>query len=388
MHVLIIGGGVIGLMTALELALANCEVTILDSQDFGKAASWAGGGILSPMYPWRYPAAVNQLARLGKKLYQEWQPILQQATGLDIEINPSGMLILDADEFDNGLNWALQDNDPQQTAQRLNSKEIYEVNPRINVDVKQAVWFEHLANIRNPRLLKVLIAYLKQLPNVSMHSFVAAKEFKIINDTLNNDPLNNDTLNNVSNHLIDCLIDTQGKSWLADQYVIANGAWTGLLSQQLPQPIPVKPIQGQMILFKAPKDWLPTMVMHNGIYLIPRLDGHIVCGSSTDDVGFNTEVNSSIDLKLKQASYQMVPGLKEMPIVHAWAGLRPSVPDGVPYIGPMPDFNNLWLNTGHFRNGLVMAPASARLLKQQMLGEALIVDDDAYLPVHRLVSTS
>ncbi len=366
MHVLIIGGGVIGLMTALELALAKCEVTILDTQDFGKAASWAGGGILSPMYPWRYPAAVNQLARLGKSLYQEWQPILRQATGLDIEINPSGMLILDAAEFDNGLNWALQDNDPQQTAQLLNSKEIYEVNPRINVDVKQALWFEQLANIRNPRLLKVLIAYLKQLPNVSMHAFVEATEFKVTQQS------------------IDGLIDTAGNLWRADQYVIANGAWTGLLSQQLPQPIPVKPIQGQMILFKAPQHWLPSMVMRNGIYLIPRLDGHIVCGSSTDDVGFNTDTNAEIGLTLKQAAYQMIPELKEMPIVHAWAGLRPSVPDGIPYIGAFPKFSNLWLNTGHFRNGLVMAPASSRLLKQQMLGEQLIVDDTAYLPVNHI----
>lgn len=374
MHVLIIGGGVIGLMTALELAQSNCKVTILDSQDFGKAASWAGGGILSPMYPWRYPAAVNQLARLGKQLYQEWQPILQQATGLDIEINPSGMLILDDGEFDNGLNWALQDNDPQQTAQLLSNKEIHNVNPKINADMKQALWFEQLANIRNPRLLKVLIAYLKQLPNVSMHSFVAAKEFKIINDTLNK----------VSSHRINGLIDAQGKSWHADHYVIANGAWTGLLGQQLPKPIPVKPIQGQMILFKASERWLPSMVMHNGIYLIPRLDGHIVCGSSADDVGFNTDLNTTIHLKLKHAAYQMIPELKDMPIVHAWAGLRPSVPDGIPYIGAVPQFDNLWLNTGHFRNGLVMAPASARLLKQQMLGEPLIVNDTAYLPVHRL----
>ncbi len=371
MHVLIIGGGVIGLMTALELALANCEVTILDSQDFGKAASWAGGGILSPMYPWRYPTAVNQLARLGKSLYQEWQPILQQATGLDIEINPSGMLILDKAEFDSGLNWAVQDNDPQQTAQRLNSNEIYEVNPRINIDVKQAVWFEHLANIRNPRLLKALIAYLKQLPNVSMQPYTAAARFEI-------NQANPDTSK------VTILVDSNEKHWQADQYVITSGAWTGLLSQQLPQAIPVKPIQGQMILFKAPKDWLPTMVMHNGIYLIPRLDGHIVCGSSTDDVGFNTDMNAEIGLKLKQSAYQMVPELKEMPIVHAWAGLRPSVPDGIPYIGAFPEFRNLWLNTGHFRNGLVMAPASARLLKQQMLGETLIVDDGAYLPVNRI----
>ncbi|MDR9778280.1 FAD-dependent oxidoreductase, partial [Rhizobium hidalgonense] len=149
--------------------------------------------------------------------------------------------------------------------------------------------------IRNPRLLNVLIAYLKQLPNVSMHAFVEAKEFQLTQQRING------------------LVDTAGNFWQADQYVIANGAWAGLLSQKLPQAIPVKPIQGQMILFKAPPHWLPSMVMHHGIYVIPRLDGHIVCGSSTDDVGFNTDVNSSIDLKLKQAAYQMIPDLQQMP---------------------------------------------------------------------------
>lgn len=379
MQVLIIGGGIIGLMTALELAQANCQVTILDSQDFGKAASWAGGGILSPMYPWRYPPAVNQLARLGKQLYQQWQPILQQATGLDIEINHSGMLILDEAEFNHGLNWVVQDNDPQQSAQYLNDTALHRINSKINDHIKQAIWFEQLANIRNPRLLKALIAYLEQLPNVSMHPFTQAAHFKTSHASSSITHLTADTENTIT-----ALVDSQGKAWQADQYVITSGAWTGLLSQQLPQPIPVKPIQGQMILFKAPANWLTTMVMLQGIYLIPRLDGHIVCGSSTDDVGFNTDVNTQIDEKLKQAAYHMVPQLKNMPIVHAWAGLRPSVPDGIPYIGRVAQLNNLWLNTGHFRNGLVMAPASARLLKQQMLGEPLIVDETAYLPAQRL----
>jgi glycine/D-amino acid oxidase-like deaminating enzyme len=120
----------------------------------------------------------------------------------------------------------------------------------------------------------------------------------------------------------------------ADQYVIATGAWSGLLSEQFDWQVPVKPIQGQMILFKAPAQWLPTMVMHQGIYLIPRLDGHIVCGSSTDDVGFNTDVNIETGLKLQQTAYRLAPELQDMPRVHAWAGLRPSVPDGVPYIAP------------------------------------------------------
>jgi glycine oxidase len=360
-------------MTALELSQAGCEVTLLDKQDFGQEASWAGGGILSTMYPWLYPDAVNQLARFGKSIYQQWQPLLQQATGLDIEINPSGMLILDQADFSTGLGWAAHARDPQQVAQLISGKALNSINPRLNPDITQGLWFSELANIRNPRLLKTLIAFLKRQPNVRMQAFTAAQRFEL------------------KNNQITAVIDEQGKHWQADQYVIATGAWSGLLSEQFDWHVPVKPIQGQMILFKAPAQWLPTMVMHQGIYLIPRLDGHIVCGSSTDDVGFNTDVNSEIALKLQQTAYQLVPELQDMPIVHAWAGLRPSVPDGVPYIGQMPlgqtsELSNLWLNCGHFRNGLVMAPASARLLKQQMLGETRMVDETAYLPINRLSS--
>ena len=366
MQVLIVGGGVIGLMSALELSQAGCNVTILDKQDFGQAASWAGGGILSPMYPWRYPDAVNQLARFGKSMYQAWQPLLQQTTELDIEINPSGMLILDKADFNTGLGWATHDRDSQQTAELLTAEALHQINPRLDPDISQGLWFPKLANIRNPRLLKTLIAFLKQQPNVKMQPFTAAQRFDI------------------KNNQITAVIDEQGKHWQADQYVIATGAWSGLLSQQFDWQVPVKPIQGQMLLFKSPVQWLPSMVMQQGIYLIPRLDGHIVCGSSTDDVGFNTDVNAETGVRLQHTAYQLIPELQNMPIVHAWAGLRPSVPDGVPYIGAVPTLGNLWLNCGHFRNGLVMAPASARLLKQQMLGEALMVEDAAYLPVNRL----
>lgn len=235
MKVLIIGGGVIGLLTALELSQAGCEVTLLDKQDFGQAASWAGGGILSTMYPWLYPDAVNGLARFGKAMYQQWQPLLQQATGLDIEINPSGMLILDEADFNTGLGWAAHDHDPQQTAQLLTDSALHSINPKLNSSISQGLWFPELANIRNPRLLKTLIAFLKLQPNVNMQAFTTVQRFDI------------------KNNRISAVVDEHGKRWQADQYVIATGAWSGLLSEQFDWQVPVKPIQGQMILFKAEK---------------------------------------------------------------------------------------------------------------------------------------
>lgn len=370
MKVVVMGGGVIGLMTALELSQAGCEVSVLDSQDLGQAASWAGGGILSPMYPWRYPLAVNQLARYGREIYQHWQPILQAATGQDIEINPSGMLILDQADFDMGLNWAAQMQDSQQSAQLLDAAQLQALIPPLNPCIEQGLWFPQLANIRNPRLLKTLIAFLKQQPNVTLQPFTSVQRFA------------------VKNARITAVIDEHGKHWQADQYVIATGAWSGLLSEQFDWQVPVKPIQGQMILFKTPPQWLPSMLMQHGIYLIPRLDGHIVCGSSTDDVGFDTQINAKIGEQLQALAYRLMPALRDMPQVKAWAGLRPAVPDGVPYIGQAPSLDNLWLNTGHFRNGLVMAPASAQLLKQQMLGETPFINAQAYLPRNRLKPAS
>lgn len=368
MHVLIIGGGVIGLMTALELSQAGCQVTLLDAQNFGQAASWAGGGILSTMYPWRYSKPINQLAMLGKSLYQQWQPILQQTTGLDIEINPSGMLILDQSDFNTGLDWATQDNDPQQAAQLLNQSKLQHICPNISSDIQQGLWFPQLANIRNPRLLKTLIAFLQQQPNVTLVSHTVAHRFL------------------VNNQQITGLNDKMGKRWQADHYVIATGAWSGLLSQQFNWHLPIKPIQGQMLLFKATPDLLPSMVMQQGMYLIPRLDGHIVCGSSTDDIGFNTEINEPIGERLKQQAFNILPALENTPVVKRWAGLRPGSPDGIPYIGKAPNIKNLWLNAGHYRNGLVMAPASALLLKQQILDLSLIVNDKPYLPEKRLAT--
>ena len=113
-----------------------------------------------------------------------------------------------------------------------------------------------------------------------------------------------------------------------------------------------------------------------------------MCGSSTDDIGFDTQVNTAIGEHLQAVAYRLMPTLRDMPRVKAWAGLRPSVPDGVPYIGQAPKLENLWLNTGHFRNGLVMAPASARLLKQQILGETPFINTQAYLPRNRLKPAS
>ncbi|RYL22989.1 glycine oxidase ThiO [Acinetobacter piscicola] len=360
MHIAIIGAGVSGLLTALELVEQGCTVTIFDQQHAGHAASWAGGGILSPMYPWRYPREVNYLAQHGKQLYQDWNQKLLPATGIDFEIHETGMLIFDEADFEIGLNYKDQYQEPMQHCEYLQRESLETVNPHIAEQFQHAIYFPHLANVRNPRLLKSLITYLKQHPNAEVIENTWIEKF------------------NLQNNQIQSIQASNGQHFAADQFVMTTGAWSNTWSTQLKCSIPVEPVQGQMLLFKTPENWLPTMCMNNVMYLIPRMDGHVVCGSSMNHLGFDQRPSVQTQQNIYRACTEMVPELANFPIVKQWAGLRPSSPTGIPYIGQMPDIENLWANFGHYRNGLCMGPASARLLRQMMLKQDTIVDPHAY----------
>ena len=362
MHIAIIGAGICGLLTALELVEQGCSVGIFDQQQAGQAASWAGGGILSPMYPWRYAPAVNQLAQYGKAAYQTWNEKIAPVTGIDFEINNSGMLIFDERDFATGLSYATQHNEPMQHSEQLNRQQLEQVNPHISTQFQQAIYFPQLANIRNPRLLQSLIQYLKQHPLVRFFEHCPIEKLITQHDQVQG------------------IQSKNGQQFFADHVVLASGAWSQYWAAETQSKIPVQPIQGQMLLFKATKDWLPTMCMNRVMYLIPRLDGHIVCGSSMAECGFNAAVDEQTQQYILNACLEMVPELAQFPIVKRWAGLRPSSPHGIPYIGAMPNMQNLWANFGHFRNGLCMAPASAQLLRQMILRQPTLLDPAAYSP--------
>lgn len=364
MHIAIIGAGISGLMTALELVEQGCSVTIFDQQHAGREASWAGGGILSPMYPWRYEQAVNDLAKHAKALYQEWNEKLKPVSGIDFQIHETGMLILDEDDFEIGLNYAQQHNEPMQQAKYLQHEQLEQVNPHIHKKYQHAMYFPQIANVRNPRVLQSITAYLKQHPKVQFKEHCPIQTL------------------NIQNNKIYSIVDSSGQNYVADEYVLATGAWSKHWETQLGLSIPVEPIQGQMLLFKTPENWLPTMCMNKVMYLIPRMDGHVVCGSSMRNIGFDTTTNEAVKENILDACFDMVPELAQFPIVNEWAGLRPSSPNGIPYIGAMPNIKNLWANFGHFRNGLCMGAASARLLRQLILKQPKIENAVAYNPKH------
>mgnify|MGYP006193635623 CR=1 FL=1 len=166
--------------------------------------------------------------------------------------------------------------------------------------------------------------------------------------------------------------------------VLAAGAWSGELLGTLGLALPVEPVKGQMILYKCASDFLSSMVLAKGRYAIPRRDGHILIGSTLEHEGFDKTPTETALESLKASAVELIPALADAEVVGHWAGLRPGSPEGIPYIGRVPGLNGLWLNCGHYRNGLVLAPASCQLFADLLLERAPIIDPAPYAPEGRI----
>ncbi len=354
---LIIGGGVNGLLSALQLHDAGLQVTVIEQSTLGQESSWAGGGILSPLYPWRSPAPITALARWGQTHYPEFADELFQRTGIDPEYVRNGLLVLDGDEYLQARAWADFEHIP---LEKLEQAALRDCEPELE-GYNEALWFPDIAQIRNPRLLKALkqaliLANVPLLEHQTVHS-LKTQNGKIIG------------------------IKTHSQEWIAtEQVVIAAGAWSANLLYTLNVTLPIVPVRGQMILFSTQPGLVSRIILANDRYIIPRRDGHVLVGSTLEEAGFNKTTTHSALEDLKYAAFHLVPRLTDYTVQKHWAGVRPGTPQGIPYIGKHPSIEGLFLNTGHFRNGIVLGLASARLLTDLMLGREPILDPTHFAP--------
>jgi glycine oxidase len=360
--VLVVGGGAIGLLSARLLAGQGYEVSLLDKGDVGREASWAGGGIVSPLYPWRYGAAVTALAHWSQDYYPHLAEQLFEETAIDPEVHVTGLYWLDLDDEPLALAWAREQRRP------LRSVAIEAVRaavPPLGQGFARAIHMSDVANIRNPRLVRSLRAAVLGMPNVRLLEHRPVTGFIREGGRIRG------------------VLSEQGEI-RADRVVLAAGAWSAELLATLGVELPVEPVKGQMILFKCADDFLPSMVLAKGRYAIPRRDGHILVGSTLEYQGFDKTPTGEALASLKASAIELLPALEDAEVVGHWAGLRPGSPEGIPFIGPLPGHDGLWLNCGHFRNGLVLAPASCQLLADLMAGREPIIDPTPYAPAGRL----
>lgn len=359
MRVAIVGGGINGLLTARELALAGVSVVLVEQGEIGREASWAGGGIVSPLYPWRYAPAVTALARAAQQAYPALVAALLESTGIDAELERTGMLFLDADDARDALAWA---DDQGATITRLSVADARARWPGLPVALRDVLWMPALANVRNPRLLRALQADLAQRPEVVLRPGCAVE-----------------TITGGQGQGAELML-ADGERLACDHVVVCAGAWSGRLLAAQGHSLPVRPVRGQMQLYRLAPGTVPTMILRGGHYLIPRRDGHVLCGSTLEETGFDKSLTAAAHLTLRQAAARLWPALADIEPVQQWAGLRPGSPNGIPFIGELPQQRGVWINAGQFRNGLVLAPASARLLADLLLGRTPEIDPRPYSP--------
>lgn len=351
----VVGGGIIGLLSARELAGGGCRVRLLEMATVGRASSWAGGGILSPLYPWRYPDAVTELARWSQAAYPELAARLHAEGGIDPEWTCSGMLMLDTSDRAAAQAWAGRFG---YRLEELTGDALRQCEPALGDAAEPALWMPEVAQVRNPRLVQAARHALRGLG-------VAIEEQCEVSGLLERG-------GRVAG------VRTARGEIEADVVVVTAGAWSGQLLAGLAIRPEIRPVRGQMLLFRGAPGLVSRIILGPQHYVIPRRDGRVLVGSTMEEAGFDTSTTTAAREELRAAAYRLVPTLAGCTLERHWGGLRPGSPDGVPYIGEHPQVAGLFINSGHFRNGVVMAPASARLLADMVLGRPPILDPAPY----------
>lgn len=349
--VVIIGGGIIGLSIAWHLAGQGASVTLCDAGRCGRAASWAGAGILHPGSAAR-DDPLAQLRRTSAAIYPDFVAALAEATGIDSGYERSGLLDLITDdnqqaaaerELRAAAGQMLDDGRPRLL--RVDREDLERMVSGIDRRVRGALYVRDAAQVRNPRLLAALIAACRARG-------VAIREHTPVREILH------------QNRRV-CGVRTASDRIAGGQVVLAAGAWSSLVPGPAPRAAGVHPVRGQIVLLECSSRPFRPVLQSGKHYLVPRPDGLVLVGSTEEpQAGFEDTPTADGVRKLTELAMRFVPPLKAARFLRAWAGLRPATRDGRPLLGRAPGCEGLWVATGHFRSGVVLAPLTGRLMAQ------------------------
>jgi glycine oxidase len=355
--VIIIGGGVIGLGIGWQLAKAGCGVSIYERDCAGRSASWAAGGMLAPLAEVHFEErSLLQLGCLSLQMYPAWIEELEADSQMPVGYRTEGTLVA-------GIDWddTRELEHLYKSQQLLNLRvewltgaEAREIEPLLSPKVTAAISSPDDHQVDNRLMVEALIVAYQQAGG-RLHENAPVDKIEIRDGTAQG-------------------VRVKGVLEEADVIVLAAGCWSGEV-EGLPESVrpPVRPVKGQMLalqmeqgvvlqkVIRAPRAKYPT-----DVYLVPKKDGRLVIGATSEEMGFDTRLTAGGLFELLRSAWEAVPGVYDLPVLETWAGLRPASRDNAPILGETA-IENLITATGHYRNGILLAPVTAREIASLIL---------------------
>lgn len=355
MDVSIVGGGVIGLSLAWSLAGQGRSVVVVEQGDFGRESSWAGAGMLPPGRLKGATTAEARLRAFSAGLWDGWAAALQSETGVDTGYRRCGGLHVTAPGEVRASNESTLFHEIREWVRE--GVEVHErrgaalrnVEPALAPAVQDGYLLPGMAQVRNPRLVRALVAGCV-MRGVELVSGTPVTGFRRTGDRI-------------------AAVETSSGTVSADRFCVTGGAWSRQILAQAGVDVQVEPVRGQIVLLNAQPCPIRHVIECGPRYLVPRSDGRILVGATEERVGFDRRTTAGGIGGLIDFALSLVPSLASASIERTWAGLRPGSIDGLPYLGVVPGFDNLFVAAGHHRNGLLMSPGTAHLMRQLLSDE-------------------
>lgn len=284
------------------------------------------------------------MAQVGHQQYSAVASELHEQSGVDPEYYSCGMLVVGSREQQAAGEWA------KKWSMKLSMVKKEEnqggILQGLGESYAQGMWLPDVAQMRNPRLVQAAKGSLNAM-NIQYQEYAEVEKLRIEGGKAVG-------------------VEVDGQLIEAGQVLIAGGAWSAGLLKQYSNVPDIEPVKGQMILFKGRPKMLEKIILAENRYLIPRKDGRILCGSSIEYSGFDKSTSLEVKQDLIKSAYEIFPALAGLDVEHHWAGLRPASPEGMPYIGEHENIKGLYLNAGHYRNGVILGIGSAQRITEIM----------------------
>ena len=365
--VVIVGAGAIGCAIARELAIRGVDVIVVDRDAPGRQATWAAAGMLSPLGEALHGGPFLELADESLTRFEGFARSLHAETGIDVEYRTHGRLHVSLGDADDELDAiAASPVAARFDVSRLDGDAARDLEPSLSNAVTGALHVRRDHRVNNRLLAQALLA----------SAIAAGAAFQNARTVV--------SLATSGGGVTGVRL-ASGEQISAAHVVIAAGAWSAQL-HGLPRELPIRPVKGQMFAVdnragsgsRAADPLLQRVVFSRACYIIPRDDGRLLAGATVEEVGFSSGPTPRGIAGLMSAAAALVPLMQDLPLVEIWAGFRPATPDHLPILGADPDVRGLIYATGHFRNGILLAPITADCVAALILRETPPVDVGAF----------